>query len=93
MTTVEKRNLIWFICYIYQRLFYYLIVLDVLSVLHALDLHCQGFLMLSDFNWKVLSWNHIEFNSGENESIFLIFVYNSGTKYGKQTCGVARKHN
>ena len=38
----------------------------------VLNLHCRSLLMLSEFNWNEVSW--IILSSGENESIFVIFV-------------------
>ena len=83
-------------------LFYLLYLLKVILVLDLfaeIRKSCIKFVLPSSlytfrFQLERGCLNHIEFNSGtENESIFVIFVYNCGIKYGKETCGVARKHN
>ena len=65
-----------------------------ISIKFLLNLPCQGLLILSGLNWDEVSWIILSSSSDESESIFVIFVlYNTGIKYGKYICGVARKHN
>ena len=49
--TIEKSNLICFVCYIYYKIFYYLIYMMQYTKV-ILNLHSQGLLILSDFNWN-----------------------------------------
>ena len=63
-----------------------ILALDLFDEIHksCVNLHCQDIFILSEFKWKV----PVKVNP-----YLQFFVYKSGTKYGKQTCSVAHKHN
>ena len=69
MTIIKKGT--WFVLFAIISKFYLIYLLKYTNV--VLNLHCQGLLIVADFNWYEVSYIILSSSSGENESIFVIF--------------------